>query len=42
MREIISQKPFQAPFRSMASKAYSEQLGAWRHSMPIHGRSVAR
>jgi hypothetical protein len=42
IRDTISQKPFQAPFLSMASSAYSEQVGRCRHSMPIHGLIVAR
>jgi hypothetical protein len=38
----MSQKPFHAPFLSMASIAYSEQVGKWRHSKPIKGFNVQR
>ena len=41
-RDSASQLPRQAPLRSMASSAYSEQVGRCRHSQPISGFSVQR
>jgi hypothetical protein len=37
MRRIASQLPRRAPWRSMASRAYFEQLGVKRHCWPKKG-----
>src|SRR6185312_14662517 len=42
MRARAIQPPRQSPKRSMASSAYSEQLGRWRQRGPISGNSVKR
>jgi hypothetical protein len=37
MRRTANQKPRQAPWRSIASIAYAEQVGVKRHCLPIQG-----
>ncbi len=41
-REMVSQKPRQAPFLSIASMAYSEQVGLWLLFQPTYGFKVQR
>lgn len=41
MRLIASQLPFSAPWRSMASEAYAEQLGVNLQALPNTGLMVS-